>query len=83
MFLIALFLVLPVLWLLLANWQLALLGLGIWLLLRPVVAAVDGRGQEEGRELPAVAYLPRWTARRRLDAARERAQWQEWFDAAR
>ncbi len=83
MFLMALFLVLPAIWLLFTNWQLALIGLGVWLLLRPVVAAVDRGGQKKVSELPAVAYLPRWTARRRLDAGRELAQWQAWFDAAR
>jgi len=34
------------------------------------------------RELPAPAYLPRWTASRRLDAGREHAQWQKMFDNA-
>jgi hypothetical protein len=83
MFAIALFLVLPALWLLLTNWQLVLIGLGVWALMRPLVAAVDARGGVVSREPPAPAYLPRWTARRRLDARRELAQWQEWFDAAR
>jgi uncharacterized membrane protein len=79
MFAIALFVVLPALALLFMNWQLVLIGLGIWMLMRPVVAAVDRRNQGER---PAPAYLPRWTASRRLEAQRERAQWQEWFDAA-
>lgn len=78
MFLVAL-LVLAVLWLLVTNWQLTLIGLGIWMLTRIVRAAVDSKGHER----PATAYLPRWTARRRLDARRELAQWQQWFDAAR
>lgn len=82
MFAIALFLVLPVLWLLLTNWQLALTGLGVWMLVRILAARYPG-GQYAGQELPAPAYLPRWTARRRLDAEREHAQWQEWFDARR
>ena len=81
MFLIALFLVLPVLWLLLTNWQLTLIALGVWILVR-TLAAMDG-GRKESRELPAPSYLPRWTARRRLDAEREHIQWQEWFDGAR
>jgi hypothetical protein len=34
------------------------------------------------RELPAPAYLPRWTANRRLEAGREHAQWQKNFDNA-
>jgi hypothetical protein len=79
MFAIALFLGLPVLWLLFTNWQLVLIGLGIWALMRPVVAAVDRRNQGER---PAPAYLPRWTASRRLEAQRERAQWQDRFDTA-
>ena len=83
MFLMALFVVLPVLWLLLTNWQLALIGLGVWMLVRIVAAAVDGGGRRENRELPTPAYLPKWSALRRLDAKREHAQWQEWFDAAR
>jgi hypothetical protein len=33
-------------------------------------------------ELPAPEYLPRWTAKRRLDAGREHAQWQKTFDNA-
>jgi hypothetical protein len=79
MFAIALFLVLPALFLLFVNWQYALIGLGVWLLMRPVVAAVDRRGQEQ----PSLGYVPRWTPRRRRDARRELAQWQEWFDSAR
>lgn len=82
MFLIALFLVLPVLWLLLTNWQLSLLALGIWMLVRLAAAVTANRGQAEYRESPAPAYLPRWTARRRLEARRELAAWQAWFDAA-
>jgi len=80
MFLIAL-LVLAVLWLLLANWQLTLIALGTWMLIRITVAAVDRKDRSAGRERPAAVYLPRWTARRRLDARREHALWQEWFDA--
>ena len=34
------------------------------------------------REMPAPAYLPRWTANRRLEAGREHAQWQKYFDSA-
>ena len=34
------------------------------------------------RELPAPAYLPRWTANRRLEAGREHVQWQKNFDSA-
>jgi hypothetical protein len=83
MFAIALFLVLPALWLLFTNWQLALIGLGVWALMRPIVAAVDAKGRVERRGLPSPAYLPRWTVKRRLEAERERAQWQEWFDATR
>jgi hypothetical protein len=29
---------------------------------------------------PASGYLPRWDARRRMDAGRELAQWQKQFD---
>jgi hypothetical protein len=83
MFLIALFLVLPILWLLFANWQMVLVALGICMLLRPAVAAMDRKSEQRGGGLPAPTYLPRWTARRRLDAERELAQWQEWFDRAR
>ena len=82
MFLIALFLVLPVLWLLLTNWQLTLLGLGLWMLTRILIARHPGE-RSAGAELPEPNYVPRWTARRRLEAAREHAQWQEWFDASR
>lgn len=83
MFLMALFLVLPAIWLLLTNWQLTLIALGVWMLIRLAAAATESR-RPEGRQEPyAPAYLPRWTARRRLDARREHAQWQEWFDAAR
>jgi len=32
------------------------------------------------REIPALEYLPRWTADRRLEAGRELAQWQKNFD---
>lgn len=81
MFLIALFLVLPVLWLLLTNWQLTLIGLGVWILVR-AAAAMDIRVRKVGQELPSPTYVPRWTARRRLDAEREHAQWQEWLDAS-
>ena len=81
MFLIALFLVLPAIWLLLTNWQMTLLGLGIWMLIRILAAKYPGE-RGAGSELTAPAYVPRWTALRRLDAARERAQWQEWFDAS-
>ena len=80
MFLMALFLVLPVLWLLLTNWQLTLIGLGVWLLVR-ILAATCGGERVVARGAPAPAYLPRWTWRRRLEAGREHAQWQEWFDA--
>lgn len=83
MFLIALFLVLPVLWLLLTNWQVTLIALGIGLLVRIVVDAMDRKGQRGSGELPAPDYLRRWTMRRRLEAERELAQWQERFDAAR
>lgn len=82
MFLVAIFLVLPALWLLFTNWQLALVGLGVYLLMRPIVAAVDARGRVVSREPPAPAYLPRWTAMRRQEARRELARWQEWFDAS-
>jgi hypothetical protein len=78
MFAIALFLVLPALWLLFTNWQLVLIGLGVWALMRPVVAAVDHRGVNR----PSPSYMQRWTVRRRLDARHELAQWQVWFDAA-
>ena len=82
MFLIALFLVLPILWLLFANWQLALVGLGIWILVRIVLAVKGPKAREVSCELPSPNYLPKWTVRRKLDAKRELAQWQEWFDAA-
>jgi hypothetical protein len=82
MFAIALFLVIPVLWLLVTNWQLTLLGLGVWILVRALAAKYPG-GRAVGQELPGAAYLPRWTRRRRMDAKREHAQWQEWFDASR
>ena len=83
MFLIALFVVLPVLWLLLTNWQLALLGLAVWLFVRIAAAGGAARPQPEStRELPQSGYLPRWSAGRRLDAEREHAEWQRWFDRA-
>jgi type IV secretory pathway TrbD component len=87
MFLVALFLV-TVLSLLVANWQITLLGLGIWMLVRALAAKYPGSRAAPGpgvasRELPATAYLPRWTATRRLNARREHAQWQDWFDASR
>ncbi|MFF2244457.1 hypothetical protein ACFVTM_09795 [Arthrobacter sp. NPDC058130] len=34
------------------------------------------------RELPALEYLPRWTANRRLETVRDHAQWQKNFDNA-
>lgn len=37
---------------------------------------------KRAREMPAPEYLPRWNASRRLDAAREHAQWQKRFDNA-
>ena len=83
MFLVAIFLVLPAIWLLLTNWQLTLLALGIWALVRLAAAVTGSKGQAEYRGSPAPAYLPRWTARRRLDARREHAAWQQWFDAAK
>lgn len=78
MFLIALFLVLPAIWLLLTNWQLTLIGLGVWMLVRILAARYPG---ERSAEPPSLDYAPRWTARRRLDATLERIQWQERFDA--
>lgn len=81
MFLVALLLV-AVLWLLLTNWQLTLLGVGVWMLVRALAARYPGPRAVDGG-LPAAAYLPRWTAMRRRDARREHAQWQEWFDASR
>lgn len=78
MFLIALFLVLPAIWLLLTNWQLTLIGLGVWMLVRILAARYPG---ERNAELSTPGYVPRWTARRRLDATLERIQWQERFDA--
>jgi multisubunit Na+/H+ antiporter MnhE subunit len=75
MFAIALFVVLPVIWLLLTNWQLTLLALGILALVRLAAG-------QQSREAPAAGYLPRWTTKRRQDAQRELAQWQAWFDAA-
>ena len=83
MFLIALFVVLPILWLLFTNWQLALVALGIWLLIRVGSAVTGSGGHEVARELPPLGYMPRWTASRRLDAEREHARWQGWFDRAR
>lgn len=80
MFLIALLLVLPAIWLLLTNWQLTLIALGVWMLIRIAAGATENRGQAENWGPPAPAYLRRWTASRRLDAKREHAQWQEWFD---
>ena len=74
MFLIALFVVLPILWLLLVNWQLTLVGLAAWLLVR--IAAARRRPE-------SIRELPRWSAGRRLDAEREHAEWQRWFDARR
>ncbi|GIU55216.1 hypothetical protein [Arthrobacter sp. NicSoilC12] len=34
------------------------------------------------REIPALEYLPRWTANRRMEAGLEHAQWQKNFDNA-
>jgi len=81
MFAIALFLVLPVLWLLFTNWQLALLGLGALLLVR--IAAAGGGARPWTESAAPAGYVPRWSVSRRLEAEREHAQWQEWFDAAR
>ena len=52
---------------------------------RPQPKAVQTRPEPKSkprpaRELPALEYLPRWTANRRLDAGREHAQWQKMFD---
>jgi hypothetical protein len=80
MFLIALFLVLPVIWLLLTNWQLTLIGLVVWILVRILAARYPGNRRAVA-EPPSPGYAPRWTARRRLDAMLERIQWQERFDA--
>jgi hypothetical protein len=82
MFAIALFLVLPILWLLLVNWQLTLIGLAALLFVRFMVAVTGDKGRRSGPTLAAVGYLPRWNAGRRLAAQRELAQWQAWFDAA-
>ncbi|MGO4227861.1 hypothetical protein AB4Y72_03220 [Arthrobacter sp. YAF34] len=55
---------------------------------RPVAKPVQTRPKPKpvqtrpARELPALEYLPRWTASRRLDAGREHAQWQKTFDSA-
>jgi hypothetical protein len=55
---------------------------------RPVAKPVQTRPKPRpvqtrpARELPALEYLPRWTASRRLDAGREHAQWQKTFDNA-
>jgi hypothetical protein len=81
MFLIALFLVLPAIWLLLTNWQLTLIGLGVWLLVRIAASITESGAQAEHWGPLAPAYLRRWTWRRRLEAGREHAQWQERFDA--
>jgi hypothetical protein len=48
---------------------------------RPVAKPVQTR-PVSARELPAPGYVPRWNARRRLDAGRELAQWQKAFDNA-
>ena len=40
------------------------------------------RKSKPAHEMPAPAYLPRWTANRRLEAGREHAQWQKNFDNA-
>ena len=51
---------------------------------RPVQSRPEPRSKrlepKPVRELPAPDYLPRWTARRRLDTDREHAQWQAAFD---
>ncbi len=52
---------------------------------RPVAKSIQTRPAAKPRpalELPRPDYLPRWTASRRLDAAREHAQWQKNFDNA-
>jgi hypothetical protein len=50
---------------------------------RPMAKSVRTRPEPKpARELPSPDYLPRWTARRRLDAGREHAQWQREFDHA-
>ncbi|MGO4805610.1 hypothetical protein AB4089_10825 [Arthrobacter sp. 2MCAF15] len=52
---------------------------------RPAARPVQTRPvakPKPARELPAPDYLPRWTPSRRLDAAREHAQWQKRFDNA-
>ena len=49
---------------------------------RPRPVARQAARPQPARELPAPDYLPRWTARRRLDTGREHAQWQKAFDSA-
>jgi hypothetical protein len=49
---------------------------------QPKPAAKQAAKPRPARELPTPDYLPRWTARRRLDTGREHAQWQRAFDSA-
>lgn len=75
MFLVVLFAIA----LLVLFWQYILAGLGLWVVVAIVRAAVT-RMDKPVRKRPAPGYLPRWTTVRRRQASRELELWQTLFE---